>query len=411
MALDRAILLYQQSRYDLAEKELRRELAANPGHARAHGLLAVSLAHQEKYREALQEARQAIHLGPDDGFGHYALATVLDRQDKLKEAEAAIDEAIRLEPENYYYLGLLSSLHMQQSHWQKGLEAAERALSINPEYVTAINQRARALIKLGRGRQAESAIQAGLALAPGDAQTHANQGWIALEMGDQPRAMEHFREALRLNAELTWAQEGIVEALRSRNFVYGLMLRYFFWMSRLSKGARWGAVLGISALARTARILARTPLAPLAIPFIILYLIFVYLSWAGRSLSDLLLRLDRFGRLVLSRDQIVASNWVGGFLLMALVCAVMGLATGSPPVLMAAAWSVIMVIPLSGTFWAEAGSARTALAVYTVILALVGLFGVALALVDVSLAAILAGLFVLGVMIFSWVANIVITRH
>ncbi len=411
MTLDRAILLYQQSRYDLAEKELRRELAANPGHARAHGLLAVSLAHQEKYREAIQEARQAIHLGPDDGFGHYALATIFDRQDKLKEAEAAVGEAIRLEPENYYYLGLLSSLHMQQSRWQKGLEAAERALSINPEYLLGVNQRARALIKLGRGRQAESAIQAALALAPGDAQTHANQGWIALEMGDQPCAMEHFREALRLNAELTWAQEGIVEALRSRNFVYGLMLRYFFWMSRLGKGARWGAVLGIYALARTARILVRTPLAPLAIPFIILYLIFVYLSWTAKSLSDLLLRLDPLGRLVLSKDRIVASNWVAGFLLMAVVCILALLATGSPAALMAAAWSGIMVIPVSATAIAKAGSGRKTLLVYTVILALIGLFGVGLAVIDVTSAAIPAGLFVLGIMIFSWVANLIISRH
>ena len=411
MAFDRAILLYEQSRYDQAEKELRRELAANPGNARAHGLLAVSLAHQKKYREAVQEARQAIHLGPDDGFSHYALATVFDRQDKFKEAEAAINEAIRLEPENYYYLGLLSSLHVQQSHWQKGLEAAERALSVNPEYVTATNLRARALIKLGRGRQAESAMQAGLALAPDDAQTHANQGWIALEMGDQPRAMEHFREALRLDAESTWAQEGIVEALRSRNLVYGLMLRYFFWMSRLSKGARWGVIFGGYALARTARILVRTPLAPLAILFLIPYLIFVYLSWTAKSLSDLLLRFDRFGRLVLSRDQIVASNWVGGFLLLALACVVAYLATGSPAALMAAVWSGIMVIPVSATFIAPAGSGRTILAVYTVILALVGLLGVGLALVSINAAAIPAGLFVLGLLIFSWVANLIIARH
>ena len=75
--LERAVLLYQQSRHDLAEAELRQALAHDPQDAYAHALLALCLAAREKFDAAIAEARQAIHLAPDFPFAHYAHARVL----------------------------------------------------------------------------------------------------------------------------------------------------------------------------------------------------------------------------------------------------------------------------------------------------------------------------------------------
>ena len=56
----------------------------------------------------------------------------------------------------------------------------------------------------------------------------------------QPKAaLEHFREALRLDPNLQYAQAGIVEALKARNPIYRWMLGYFLWMGRLSDRAKW----------------------------------------------------------------------------------------------------------------------------------------------------------------------------
>jgi len=60
--LERAILLAQQSRFDLAENELRQALVLEPENAHAHALLATCLAEREKFDEATAEATQAIHL-------------------------------------------------------------------------------------------------------------------------------------------------------------------------------------------------------------------------------------------------------------------------------------------------------------------------------------------------------------
>ena len=56
--------------------------------------------------------------------------------------------------------------------------------------------------------------------------------------------MEHFREALRLNPNMEWARQGILEALRARNPIYRVMLRYFLWMSRFRGKVQFGIVIG-----------------------------------------------------------------------------------------------------------------------------------------------------------------------
>ncbi len=79
---------------------------------------------------------------------------------------------------------------------------------------------------------------------PNNPNTHANLGWALLHKGEHEKAMIHFREALRLDPELQWAQQGIVEALKARHFIYRVMLKYFLWMSRLGSRAQWGVILG-----------------------------------------------------------------------------------------------------------------------------------------------------------------------
>src|SRR6185436_9021657 len=112
--------------------------------------------------------------------------------------------------------------------------------------------------------------------APENAFTHANQGWTYLNKGEPKKALEHFRESLRLDPANEWARHGIVEALKARNIIYAVMLKYFLWMARLSRGARWGIILGgyfgIQLLASMAR--SNPAIAPWILPLRILYITF-----------------------------------------------------------------------------------------------------------------------------------------
>ena len=243
--LERGLLLFMQSRYELAEAELRQALANEPREAYGHAMLGLCLAKREQFKEATEEAEQAVHLAPDFAFAHYALADILHDRNHHAEALTAINEALRLDSADADYFALLSAIHLDEKHWKEGLQAAEQGLQLDSEHVGCNNLRAIALVKLGRKSEAGATIDAALARNPDNAVTHANQGWTLLERGEPKKALEHFREALRLDPDNDWARQGIVEALKARNVIYAVMLKYFLWMSRLSGRVQWAIILGL----------------------------------------------------------------------------------------------------------------------------------------------------------------------
>jgi tetratricopeptide (TPR) repeat protein len=364
--LDRARVLLDQGRYDLGERELRQALVVEPDAAEAQALLALCLGHQERYQEATEAAREAIRLAPDIGFAHHVLAGVLADRHRPDEARAAIEEAIRLEPWQASHYSLLAGVLGQQEKWEEALAAADRGLALDPEHLGCLNARIMALVRRGRRDEAAETSAEALAQAPDSAYTHANEGWACLHRNDAKQALVHFREALRLDPTLDWARYGMVEALKARYPVYGLMLRYFLWMNRLDPRVRWGVLLGGWFLARFLG------------PLIILYWIFVYLTWTADPLFNLVLRLHPDGRHALSREQRVASNWVGAAALLALLSFV-GLLIfrqawlGDALIIFGA-----LIIPIAGTFQCAVGWPRRVMAAYTLVLFAAGVGAIVL---------------------------------
>lgn len=331
--IERARLLIYQSRYELATKELQKALAADPDDPVAHALMAICLAEQKKFDQAYGEARQAATIAPDMPYTQYVLAYVRFQQDFLLEAEQAVNKALQLDPWDADHFALLAQIKFQQKKWRDALEAAESGLEIEAEHLTCANLRAMALNRLGREDEAGEALEDALAQDPENAFTHANQGWTALQRGDATKALEHFRESLRLDPTNDWARSGMVEALKARYFVYRLMLKYYFFMSRLSGRAQWFVLIGAYFVAKI-------------IPFLFIpYLIFVFLSWTSDPLSNLLLRLNRYGRLLLSKEEITASNFVGGLILAAVVIGGIAVMTAHKTAIITAAGCAMLIIP------------------------------------------------------------------
>src|SRR5215510_7165809 len=351
--IERARLLINQSRYELATRELHKALAADPDDPIAHALMAICLAEQKKFDQAYGEARQAATLAPDLPYAQYVMAFVRFQQVSLPEAERAINKAIQLNPWDADHFALLAQINYRQKRWRDALKAAERGLEIEAEHMACANLRAMALNQLGRGKEAGQMLEDALAQDPENALTHANRGWTALQRGDAKNALEHFRESLRLDPTNDLARSGMIEALKARYFVYRLMLKYYFFMSRLSGRAQWFVLLGILFVAKV-------------VPFLFIpYLIFVLLSWTSDPLSNLLLRLNRYGRLLLTKEEILASNLVGGMLLMSAVSLIIALLTMKVQAIIVAAGCLMMTIPIAGSFSIEKPAPRKAMFIYT----------------------------------------------
>lgn len=413
--LSRALLLVEQSRYELAEEELRQVLAQEPQDAYAHALLGYCLTERERFDEAALEIQQAIHLAPDFSYAHYVQSRLLHERNLFKEALLAIREAIRLDPDDPDYCAQEAIIHLNEKRWQQALDAAERGLRNDPEHVSCTNLRAMALQKLRRKDEAAGALQTALSKNPDNSVTHANQGWALLDRGQPKEALEHFKEALRLDPGNEWARAGIVEALKARNFIYAIFLKYFFFMTRLSSGAQWGIIVGgyignrlLSGLARS-----NPDIAPWVLPLRILYIAFVILTWTAQPLFNLMLRFNRFGRLALSREQVVASNWLAAAIVLALLC-IVGVFVTPLPVTCSIAALVFggLIIPISGTFSCPRGWPRKAMAAYTIGLAAMGCLAVALRFTsERQLGGDLVGAYLLGVFLSQWIANFLMMQR
>ena len=239
--IQRAMLLAEQGRHQMAEKELRQHLAANPQDGFGQALLSLSLLEQERRDEAERAAREAIGLAPDMAFSHYTLARVLTDRNRLDDASAVIQEASRLDPEDADYHAMRAAIEFSRENWKGALEAADTGLQFDAEHVTCNNFRAMALVKLGRKADAGVTMGSTLARNPENSMSHANQGWTLLEQGQRKEAMTHFRESLRIDPEQEWAKAGLVEAIKAGNPIYAVFLKYLLWMQKLSPRCPMGS--------------------------------------------------------------------------------------------------------------------------------------------------------------------------
>ena len=406
--LERAAHLYQISRYAEAEKELREALAKQPQNAQAHALLALCLVRQEKLPEADAYAHQAIGLAPDWDYAHYCLSVVLQERNRFDEAEAAAREAIRLDPVSPDNYARLAITLFAQRRWQRALDAATEGLQFDAEHADCMSLRTMALTQLGRSGEAVATVNQSLSRNPDDSYAHANKAWALLHEGKVKPALEQFRESLRLDPTNEYAKSGMVEALKARNPIYRWMLAYFLWMSRLDDRVRWGVILGGYFGSKFLNTISRNSpdLAPWILPLQILYLVFVLMTWFAMPLFNLLLRLNRFGRHALSRDQRVASNWFGGCVALSLASFVAWLVYGHESFLLGALLPMGVALPIVTLFSCDPGWPRQMMTLFASAMCVTGALGIYGVTMEQEWGFSALGVFLLAFLASPWVANI-----
>ncbi|MEM1354636.1 MAG: tetratricopeptide repeat protein [Planctomycetota bacterium] len=314
--------LLQQGRYKEAADALQQSLAIDPEDPQTFSQLALAFDGQGKNTEALDAARNAVRLAPDHPFTHYVLGFMFLLNGKLIDAERAGQQALQLGPDNPEHYRLLAMIRAEDSNHTAALKLVEQGLSIDPQNSECLNLRSQLLIKLGRRDEAAQASGALLASSPDNARSHANAGWTALHRNQTKEALNHFKESLRLEPGNEWAKAGLAEALKARNPVYRLLLMFFLFMNRLDGRTQFLLIFAGWFVMRAMRSVTKEfpEAAPVLMPLIVLYFVFVALTWVGQPLFDLTLMLSPYGRNALNSLQRWSAMMFGLFLTLALLC-------------------------------------------------------------------------------------------
>ncbi len=283
---NRARLLAEQGRYELAMEEAAAYLAKHPNSSRGHTLLSFCQSEKGAHKQAIQQAQQALGLAPDDDFCHFALARAYYYDNNLKEAEAAISIALNLDPDDPDYHAQAAMVFHEQRKFEKALNSAKAGLRLDPNNSTCRNMQVITLLETNSISEAEQIVDQALRLTPESAFAHTAQGWVSLHHGNDETARESFREALRIKPDSKWARQGMMEALKAKNLFYRWVLRYDLWLKGLG-GTQRMLLIGV--------LIFIPPLRGL-------YLLILIPGIAIKAIASLTLRFDPYGKLLLEND-------------------------------------------------------------------------------------------------------------
>jgi tetratricopeptide (TPR) repeat protein len=225
------VLLYDLKRYPEAEANARKLLARDPQNWKGHYYLSTSLLYQHGRHsaEAVSEAHKAIALCPDGAYGYFLLAWAHLLRHKPLEALAVAHQGLRIAPQDAYGNYIAAWAYKQQQDWEQTLRIAREALKFNPDYTRLLNLQAEALIMLGRSEEAQVAVEMALRNDPSDPTAHHQRGLHMLMNGQVKQAGPHFREALRLAPNFSYARWGLARAQGIDYWFYRLLLRIYAW--------------------------------------------------------------------------------------------------------------------------------------------------------------------------------------
>lgn len=408
--LEKAQILYHQNRHKEAEKILAELVALDPTNADLLGWYSDVLRELDKHKESERMINSAIGLAPHQSELHYKKCLVLLQLEKLDAAEESIELAIKIDPEVAEYFAIWSMIKQSRKQFEKALELANKSLELDPENIIGLNARSSAQLKLNKKEDSFKTIEGALREDPNNALTHSNYGWNLLEKGDHKKALEHFGEALKIDPQFSMAQAGMLQALKARYFFYRWFLKYAFWMGNMTAKYQWFVIIGFYLLFRVLKGIARTneALQPWITPILVVMGIMAFSTWIMTPVSNLFLRLNKYGKHLLDKKEMKSSNFVG---ISGAVC-LLGIAlffiTSDMRWLTLAALGLGMMIPLSHLF-ANAKS-KAVLYSYTGLLLLFGLLAVYWTFEINVIFNLFSMIFLFGLFGFQLLANFIFIR-
>jgi tetratricopeptide (TPR) repeat protein len=403
--LQKAEILIQSKRFKQAATVLEDVMVKMPDNPFVLGRYSQVLFELKEMEKGAEVINSAIALQPENDFLFYIKGYGHLMNDQYQDAEKALTHAIHLNPEGSIYFAMMANLKIVRKKYSEALKYADESLALDPENTLGLNARSTALLKLDRKEESVKTIQGALNENPNDPYTHANYGWSLLEQGKHKESLNHFAESLKIDPNFLYAQQGMMEALKAKYLLYRWFLKYAFAMGNLAAKYQWGIIIAIYLGTRFLGNLAENVawLRPILIPIVVLLVLFAISTWIITPLSNLFLKLNTYGKHLLTKEQKSSSNFVGLSLLVCLFGGLAFLIFRNEAWLSVAVYGFAMMIPWSVAF--RPAKYKYSLLIYAIGLAVVGAGSVLTTFATGELFNGFTPIFVFGFVAFQWIAN------
>lgn len=398
----RGIQLFELGRFSDAIAYFKTSLSESPEDFTSKYFIALCYLNMGRFSEAETIIGNLKSANPDDPDVFYLDAKAKFHLNSDKKALSLIDIAISMNPTDDIYFAQKADILLHLKEFEASLENADKSLSLNAKNAHALNVRANVLTKLNRKDEASSTVENILNENPEDDYSHANVGWVELENGNLKRALEHFKEALSINPNFEYARQGMSTALKSKNFLYRLYLKYSFWIAKQSSRNQWIFIIGIYLAYRfSVKLLAGLGLTYIAIPLIVLYLLFALGSWLMEPLSNTILNFDSYGKYLLDNDEKKSGFAFGALVIFSLVSAALFYFLGQNYFLVLSVTFLCLLLPFPRSFLLGSEKSKNLVFIYALAMTIIGTVG------PFFLGEWVSGGLVFGMMIlYTWIGNI-----
>jgi tetratricopeptide (TPR) repeat protein len=281
---------------------LRRALALDPDHARAHAMLALALLGAKRLAGAEIEYRLALALEGNEPLCHYAAAAVLRAQRRLHEAWEHCEIALQTDATDVDVYVLGAGIRDLQGDTGGARALLVQALEREPAHAGALTRFARLELDAHHYEEAARYIDEALRVRPDDIDAHVVAGFIDLARGDDAGAEGHARFALAQDATERAALQLWAAIKARRSWTLGLWWRVNAWISLRSERGQLALLMGSFVVVQVAIILAAA--ADLELVEKVLswgWLAFCAYTWIAPGLFKRMLERD-LGSVVLDPD-------------------------------------------------------------------------------------------------------------
>lgn len=219
---ERGCVLYDLKRYDDAIREFL--LSTKDASRESDAFAKIAWCHISKkdWYASLRFAKQALAVNPENVVALDAKICGLVEIGNHVEARKLLNLLVRLRPERAYTHYLFAWFLTCMSCWKDALLKIDNALKLEPTNSVYLTERSRILLELGKNTEARQTLEASLYVRPEWSNSHLQRARLLLSEGNVPESIRAFRETLRQDPNDLDARDELLEACRSRFFLYRL---------------------------------------------------------------------------------------------------------------------------------------------------------------------------------------------